>query len=112
MKALQELRDYIDELCIMIDDENHVNLINLVDGIEEEIATTLPPKEDLRDWIVDNFDDIEEDILKSITKFCKEKAFEGKNINLKTLIDREELKDEICDNLKTGLLNVIDTYEV
>lgn len=110
MKALQELRDYIDELCIMIDDENHVNLINLVDGIEEEIELTY--KEDLRDWLVDNFDAIEEDISKSITKFCKEKAFEDKNINLKTLIDREELKDEICENLKQGLLNVIDTYEV
>lgn len=59
-----------------------------MDEIEEEIATTLHPKEDLRDWLVDNFDVIEEDISKSITKFCKEKAFKDKDINLKTLLDR------------------------
>lgn len=108
MSKSQELRAYIDELHTKIDYDDYVNLINLVD----EIDTQFNCQEDLREWIVDNFDAIEEDVSKSITKFCKGKAFEGKNINLKTLIDREELQESICENLKEGLLNVIDTYEV
>lgn len=108
MSKLQELRDYIDELHAKIDYDDYANLINLVD----EIDTQFNCQEDLREWIVDNFDAIEEDVSKSITKFCKGKAFEGKDINLKKLIDREELKESICENLKEGLLNVIDTYEV
>lgn len=45
------------------------------------------------------------------TKFVKEKAFEGKTINMKNLLDREALIYIISKNLQDGLFNVIDTYE-
>lgn len=105
--TIQELRDYIDELHIKLEYDDYVNLINLVD----EIDTQLSPQEDLREWIVDNFEAIEDDIEKSITRFCKEKAFDGWNVDLSRIVDRHDLQVEICNNLKEGLLNVIDTYE-
>lgn len=72
--TIQELRDYIDELHIKLEYDDYVNLINLVD----EIDTQLSPQEDLREWIVDNFEAIEDDVFKSIiTNFYKERAFNG-----------------------------------
>lgn len=105
--TIQELRDYIDELHIKLEYDDYLNLINLVD----EIDTQLSPQEDLREWIVDNFEAIEDDVFKSITKFCKEMAFDGWNVDLSQIGDRQDLQVEICNNLKEGLLNVIDTYE-
>ena len=105
--TIQELREYIDELHIKLEYDDYVNLINLVD----EIDTQLSPQEDLREWIVDNFEAIKDDVFKSITNFYKERAFDGRNADLSKIGNRIDLNIEICNNLKKGLLNVIDTYE-
>ena len=39
-------------------------------------------------------------------------TIDGWNVDLSRIVDRQDLQVEICNNLKEGLLNVIDTYEV
>lgn len=107
MSAIEELREYVNELHIRIDYDDYVNLIDYVDEVEAQIR----PKEDLMDWIVDNFIAIEEDVLQSIAEYCKQKDLDDETINLKNFHDRQDLKDEICENLKEGLLNVVETYK-
>lgn len=69
-------------------------------------------KDDFRDWIFDNFKtEIKENIIKSIDKYSKELPSNGKTFDISNMVDRNDLVDEILDSLKTGLLNVIDTYD-
>ena len=69
-------------------------------------------KDDFRDWIIDNFTtEIKENIIKSIDKYSKELPSNGKTFDISNMVDRNDLVDEILDSLKTGLLNVIDTYD-
>ena len=67
-------------------------------------------KEDFRDWIVDNWEAVEDDIAKSIDNVAKEYSERGENFIIDDDVDKDNLLDEISKNLKQGLLNVIDTY--
>lgn len=111
-EKIQELRDYIDELHIRIDYEDYANLINMVDEIDNSVNSQFNCQEDLKDWLIRNWAEVDESIRHSLTKFVKGKAFEGKSINLKSLLDREALISIISENLQNGVFNVIDTYEV
>ena len=69
-------------------------------------------KDDFRDWITDNFTTkIKENIVKSICKYSKELLSNSKIFDIFNMADKNDLADEILDSLKTGLLNVIDTYD-
>ena len=73
---------------------------------------SISKREDFRDWIVDNWTTAAKDnIEKSITKYSKELLFNGNKFDISNVVDRNDLADEISDNLKTGLLNVVDTYD-
>lgn len=68
-------------------------------------------KDDFRDWIIDSLTTaIKEDIIQSIDKYSKELSSNGQVFSIYDTIDRNDLADEILGSLKTGLLNVIDTY--
>lgn len=67
-------------------------------------------KEDFRDWIVDNWEAVEDDIRKSIDNLAKEYSESGDNFIIDDDVDKNNLLDEISNNLKQGLLNIIDTY--
>ena len=71
----------------------------------------LTPKEDFRNWIVDNWEVVEDEIAKSIDKVANEYSENGENFLIYDSVDSDNLLDEISNNLKQGLLNVIDTYE-
>ena len=69
-------------------------------------------KDDFRDWIIDNFTtEIKENIVKSICKYSKKLLSNSKIFDIFNMVDKNDLADEILDSLKTGLLNVIDTYD-
>lgn len=65
------------------------------------------PKEDFRDWIVDNW---EYAVLDCIG-FALSTMVVDKKKDMNDVVDRDETVDFISERLKEGLLNVIDTYE-
>lgn len=71
----------------------------------------ITPKEDFRDWIVDNWEAVEDEIAKSIDKVAHEYSENGENFLIDDSVDSDNLMQEISNNIKKGLLNVIDTYE-
>ena len=66
----------------------------------------LSPKEDFRDWLVDNWFHIEDTLGFSILTYLQNNDFDKNDI-----VDRDNLAEFISERLKEGLLNVIDTYE-
>lgn len=71
----------------------------------------ISPKEDFRDWIVDNWEIVEDEIAKSIDATAEEYSVNGENFNIEDSVDSDNLLEEISKNIKQGLLNVIDTYK-
>ena len=71
----------------------------------------ISPKEDFRDWIVDNWEAVEDEIAKAINNIAKEYSVNGENFNIEDSVDSDNLLEEISRNIKQGLLNVIDTYK-
>lgn len=71
----------------------------------------ISPKEDFRDWIVDNWEAVEDEISKAINNIAKEFSVNGENFNIEDSVDSDNLLEEISRNIKQGLLNVINTYK-
>lgn len=71
----------------------------------------ISPKEDFRDWIVDNWEAVEDEIAKSIDATAEEYSVNRENFNIEDSVDSDNLLEEISRNIKQGLLNVIDTYK-
>lgn len=71
----------------------------------------MTPKEDLRDWLVDNWNTVEDEILKAMKNYNKELLMQGEKFDLTNVVDKNNLADEISGNLKMGILNVIDSYD-
>lgn len=70
--------------------------------------------EDLREWLINNFDAVEDSIKNECEKWSEEHGIkECKTIksNELDIIDVDNLCDNIAAALKVGLLNVISTYQ-
>lgn len=63
-------------------------------------------QEDLKEWINRNWSTIEECISNQINKSV------NSNFNTDDEVDRENLAESIASEIKDGIVNVIDTYEV
>lgn len=62
------------------------------------------PKEDLHNWVVDNFEEATKDTFSDVAnKFARENGWD--------LIDVDLMVDELVEAVKEGILNVISTYE-
>ena len=106
---MRDIEDYIDELEDLAWNNADSYKINRVrNKITELLSNTR--QEDFRDWIVDNWSEVEESILNAMVKYSKQKPFTGKGFQLRNIVDRNELEAAISEDLKKGLLNVIDTY--
>lgn len=106
---MRDIEDYIDELEDLAWSNADSYKINEVrNKITELLSNTR--QEDFRDWIVDNWSEVEESILNAMVKYSKQRLFTEKRFQLRNIVDRNELKAAISENLKKGLLNVIDTY--
>lgn len=66
------------------------------------------PKEDLRNWIVDNW---ETAVFDCIGLALSTMVVDAKK-DMNDVVDREETADFISERVKTGILNVLDTYDV
>lgn len=62
----------------------------------------MTPKEDLREWIIDNWFTVEDDI---------EQTMKSTLANKIDSVDLEFASYDVSDAVKQGILNVIDTYE-
>lgn len=67
----------------------------------------LTPKEDLRDWLVDNWDIAVKDSI----GFALQTMVVDAKKDMNDICDREETTDFISERLKEGFLNVLDTYD-
>lgn len=63
-------------------------------------------QEDLKEWMNSNWFTIEECISNQINKSV------NSNFSTDDEVDRENLAESIASEIKDGLINVIDTYEV
>ena len=68
----------------------------------------LSPSEDLRDWVVDNWFIVEDNIGFALQTMI----VDSKKDILNDIVDREDTVEFISERVKEGILNVIDTYEV
>ena len=62
----------------------------------------MTPKEDLREWIIDNWFTVEDDI---------EQTMKSTLANKIDSVDLEFASYDVSDAVKQGILNVIDTYK-
>ena len=69
--------------------------------------TILSPSEDLRDWVVDNWFIVEDNIGFALQTMI----VDSKKDILNDVVDREDTAEFISERVKEGILNVIDTYE-
>lgn len=68
-------------------------------------------KEDLRDWLIDNWIAIDDSVDSILINYSKKVLMKGERFDLSNIVDRDNLANEIAENLKIGILNVVDTYE-
>ena len=66
------------------------------------------PKEDFRNWVVDNW----ETTVKDCIGFALATMAVNAKKDMTDVVDRDETVDFISERVKEGLLNVLDTYEV
>lgn len=111
-KADEETKDKIIEMVCDFFTHNFINkdaLIEIVRYQNEKIKqlySRYTCQEDLKDWINRNWFTIEECISKQINKNV------NSNFNTDDEVDRDNLAESIASEIKDGIINVIDTYEV
>lgn len=66
------------------------------------------PQEDLRNWIVDNWETAVFDCI----AFALSTMVVDEKKDMNDVVDREETADFISERVKAGILNVLDTYDV
>ena len=64
------------------------------------------PQEDLRNWIVNNWDTAVFDCI----AFALSTMVVDEKKDMDDVVDRDETADFISERVKTGILNVLDTY--
>lgn len=68
-------------------------------------------QQDISDWVVDNKEELEEGILKSVNEVSKQYLKEGTVFDITNVVDKHNLVEEVAADIVRGLLNVIATYE-
>ena len=80
--------------------------IRVINDINLTPSAIMSPSEDLRDWIVDYWFEVEDNINFAISEYLQDNEFDSKDD-----VDRDNLGTFISDVIQIGILNVIDTYE-
>lgn len=111
-KADEETKGKIIEMVCDFFTHNFISKDALVEMVRyqnekiKQLYSRYTCQEDLKDWINRNWFTIEECISKQINKSLKG------NFNTNDEVDREDLAESIASEIKDGIINVIDTYEV
>ena len=62
------------------------------------------PKDDLYDWLVNNFEEVAQDLFADIAeKHAKENGWD--------VVDTHFMVDEMVEKTKEGLLHIVETYD-
>lgn len=115
--------DYVSETIKYVDTEenkinrttSHVSFTDKTLGLEDAkfvyTKAIADIQQDISDWIVDNKEELEEGILKSVNKVSKQYLKEGTVFDITNVVDKDNLVEEVAADIVQGLLNVIATYK-
>lgn len=112
LKADSKEKEYIINLILRLDSHNFITKDALVEIIKyqnkkiKQLDSRYTCQEDLKDWINRNWSTIEECISNEINESL------NSNFNTDDEVDREILAESIASEIKDGIVNVINTYEV
>ena len=68
-----------------------------------DFKNKLTPKEDLYNWLVGNFEEVSQDLFSEIAeKHAKKNSWD--------IVEIHFMVEEIVENVKEGILNVVSTY--
>lgn len=112
INAIEDVKNNLIERVCALDSHNFISKDALVEMVKyqneriQQLDARYNCQEDLKDWINRNWFTIEECISKQINK-----SLNG-NFNTDDEVDRDDLAESIASEIKDGIINVIDTYEV
>lgn len=110
--ANEDVKNNLIERMCAFDSHNFISKDALVEIVRyqnkkiKQLDTRYTCQEDLKEWINRNWSTIEECISKQINKSM------NSNFNTDDEVDRDNLTESIASEIKDGIINVIDTYEV
>ena len=112
INANEEIKNNVIEMVCEYTSHNFINKDALIEIIRyqnkktKELEGRYTCQEDLIEWINRNWSTIEECISNQINK-CMNIKF-----NVDDEVDKDNLAETIASEIKDGIVNVIDTYEV
>ena len=112
INAIEDVKNNLIERVCALDSHNFISKDALVEIVRyqndkiKRLETRYTCQEDLKEWIIRNWATIEECISKQINKSM------NSNFNTDDEVDRDNLAESIASEIKDGIINVIDTYEV
>lgn len=112
INANEEIKNNVIETVCEFNSHNFINKDALIEIIRyqnkkiKQLDGRYTCQEDLKEWINRNWSTIEECISNQINK-----SLNG-NFNTDDEVDRDNLAESIASEIKDGIINVIDTYEV
>lgn len=112
INAIEDGKNNLIERVCELDSHNFISKDALVEMVRyqnkkiEQLDSRYTCQEDLKDWINRNWFTIEECISNQINKSM------NSNFNTDDEVDRDNLAESIASEIKDGIINVIDTYEV
>ncbi|MCW6702117.1 hypothetical protein NH288_08450 [Anaerococcus sp. NML200537] len=112
INANEDVKNNLIEMVCTFETHNFISKDALVEIVRyqnkkiKRLETRYTCQEDLKEWITRNWSTIEECISNQINKSV------NSNFNTDDEVDRENLAESIASEIKDGIVNVIDTYEV
>ena len=112
LAANEEYKNNVIETVCEYTSHNFINKDALIEIIRyqnkktKELEGRYTCQEDLKEWIIRNWSTIEECISNQINKSV------DKSFNPDDDVERDNLAESIASEIKDGIINVIDTYEV
>lgn len=112
INAIEDVKNNLIYRVCALDSHNFISKDALVEIVRyqnekiKELDARYTCQEDLKEWIIRNWSTIEECISNQINK-----SMSG-IFNIVNEVDKDNLAESIASEIKDGIINVIDTYEV
>lgn len=112
INAIEDVKNNLIERVCALDSHNFISKDALVEMVKyqnkriKQLDSRYTCQEDLKEWINRNWYTIEECISNQINKSM------DKSFNPDDDVERDNLAESIASEIKDGIINVIDTYEV
>ena len=112
INAIEDVKNNLICRVCALDSHNFISKDALVEIVRyqnekiKELDARYTCQEDLKEWVIRNWSTIEECISNQINK-----SMSG-ILNIVNEADKNNLAESIASEIKDGIINVIDTYEV